>query len=267
MKKIILILLLIVPLLCFGQGKVTRPKKQSNTVEQKSVPPKKQQSSSVFGKINGHDYVDLGLPSGLKWATCNVGASSPQDYGNYYAWAETKPKSFYSDSNCNTHKKSSSELKKAGIINSAGNLTLASDAARQNWGSSWRMPTFDEFVELREKCKWTWTTKSGKNGYEVTGPNGQSIFLPAAGSKWKSRFFYKGGSYWSSTLPPDDWFESAAYRLEIDLYNNDRSIWPMYGIHNSCSIKVISIVKCSVFSIITYFIVSSFDLITYTVYT
>lgn len=227
LRIVITSILMAMSISVFAQGKITRSTHGENSSKVVNA-----SSSSVSGKINGHDYVDLGLPSGLKWATCNVGASSPQDYGNYYAWGETKPKSFYSDSNCNTHKKSSYELKKAGIINSTRNLTEASDAARQNWGSSWRMPTYDEFVELREKCTWRWTTKYSKNGYEVTGPNGQSIFLPAAGSKWESNYFYKGGSYWSSTLPPDDWFDSAAYRLEIDLYNNDKMI--MVGASGRC---------------------------------
>lgn len=210
-----LLVVIIVAISCFvvsmdvySQGKITRPQAKHPTT----------------GLINGHEYVDLGLPSGLKWAKCNIGANSPIENGNYYAWGETQTKSSYSDSNCKTHKMSSSALKSAGVINSNGTLTMSSDAAHQNWGSSWRMPTMDEFDELREKCTWRWTTKSGKNGYEVTGPNGLSIFLPAAGSKWESRYFYKGGDYWSSTLPPDDWFESAAYRLEIDLYNNDQII-------------------------------------------
>lgn len=209
MNRILLtIIILCSPILVIGQGKINRPRIKH----------------TATGYINGHEYVDLGLPSSLKWARCNIGANSPEENGNYYAWGETQPKSSYYDSNCNTNKKSTEELKRAGIVTATGNLAMSSDAARQNWGASWRMPTLDEFDELRDKCKWSWTTRSGKNGYQITGPNGQSIFLPAAGSKWESRFFYKTGNYWSSTLPPDDWFESAAYRLEIDLYNNDQII-------------------------------------------
>lgn len=217
MNKIIsIIILLCNSIWVMGQGQIKRPQTQNSQQKVESRKPE--------GNINGHDYVDLGLPSGLKWAKCNVGANKPEDSGNYYAWGETKQKSYYGDTNSKTENKSSSELKNAGIINSSGNLTLSNDAARQNWGSSWRMPTYSDFVELREKCIWRWTSRSGKNGYEVTGPNGKSIFLPASGYKWESRYFYKVGNYWSSTLPPDDWFESAAYKLEIDLYNNDKMI-------------------------------------------
>lgn len=150
-------------------------------------------AQSTRGTINGHEWVDLGLPSGLKWATCNVGASSPSDYGNYYAWGETSPKSSYTEGNCATWERNIGDI--------AG---TSRDAARQNWGGSWRMPTHAEVGELINNCTWTWTTQNGHNGYKVTGPNGNSIFLPAAG-------YYRGASlcgvgsdspYWSST--PDE---------------------------------------------------------------
>lgn len=143
-------------------------------------------------KINGHEYVDLGLPSGLKWATCNVGANSPSEYGDYYAWGETTTKTSYTYENSKTYNK------KIGDI--GGNASY--DAARANWGGTWRMPTKEEFDELLNKCTWTWTTQGGKKGCKVTGPNGNSIFLPAAGFRGGTSLYRAGavGPYWSSML-------------------------------------------------------------------
>ena len=157
------------------------------------------------GIINGHEYVDLGLPSGLKWATCNVGASSPEDYGNYYAWGEVTTKSTYDTGNSETYGLSISQLQSQGYIDGEGNLTPSHDAATANWGGSWRMPTRTEQQELLNNCTWTWCIKNGKNGYKVTGPNGNSIFLPAAGYRNGSSLYYAGsyGGYWSST-PRED---------------------------------------------------------------
>ena len=140
-------------------------------------------------KYNCHKYVDLGLS--VKWATCNVGASKPEDYGNYYAWGETTTKTSYNESNSVTYWQQISDF--------SGNATY--DVARVNWGGSWRLPTKREMEELQNKCTWSWTTQSGVNGYRVTGPNGNSIFLPAAGVCFGSSRYIVGefGYYWSST--------------------------------------------------------------------
>lgn len=145
----------------------------------------------TWGYKNNHAWIDLGLPSGTKWATCNVGASQPHNYGNYYAWGETTTKSEYTSDNSRTYYKSMSDI--------TGNSSY--DAARANWGSSWRMPTKAEMEELKNKCTWTWTSQSGVKGYKVTGPNGNSIFLPAAGRCYGSSRYRVGenGYYWSST--------------------------------------------------------------------
>ena len=146
---------------------------------------------TTTGTINGHDWVDLGLPSGTKWATCNVGASQPHQYGNYYAWGETSTKSEYTMENYRTLG--------ANISNDiSGNSSY--DAARANWGGSWRMPTYGEMKELKNNCTWTWTTQNGVNGMRVTGPNGNSIFLPAAGYCCGSSRYGVGeyGLYWNS---------------------------------------------------------------------
>ena len=165
-----------------------------------------QRSFTTLEEVGNYEYVDLGLPSGLKWATCNVGASSPEDCGNYYAWGETETKSEYTESNSLTYGLTISELQSQGYIDGSGNLAPSHDAARANWGSSWRMPTKEELEELENECTWTWTTQNGVNGCKVTGPNGNHIFLPAAGWRGGTSLGADGsyGYYWSSTPYDDD---------------------------------------------------------------
>ena len=159
-------------------------------------------------EINGRRYVDLGLPSGLKWATCNVGASKPEDYGDYYAWGETEEKSDYSWSTykwCNGSYDTQTKYcidSDYGTVDNKTVLDPEDDVAHVKWGGTWRMPTLDEQNELREKCTWTWTTQNGVKGYKVTSPNGNSIFLPAAGYRGGTEVSYRGSSgyYWSSSL-------------------------------------------------------------------
>ena len=156
---------------------------------------------------NGYGYVDLGLS--VKWATCNVGANNPEDYGDYFAWGETTTKDTYNWGNYKYCNGSETTLTKYNTSSSYGTvdnntqLELSDDAARANWGGSWRMPTDDELTELWEQCTWTWTTQNGVNGYKVTSKtNGNSIFLPAAGIRYDSSFSATGsaGDYWSSSL-------------------------------------------------------------------
>lgn len=161
----------------------------------------KDMSVVVRNEINGHGYVDLGLPSGLKWATCNVGALSPEDYGDYYAWGEIQIKSEYIEDNALTLDKNLGEI--------SGNPRY--DVARVLWGENWRLPTKGEFEELRNNCQWQWKSQVGQSGYLVVGPNGNSIFLPAAG--WYSgsaeKFTDELGGYGSST--PDETNPQDAY--------------------------------------------------------
>ena len=140
-------------------------------------------------KVNGHEYVDLGLS--VKWATCNIGASKASDYGDYIAWGESAPKSSYTADNCVTSGKEISDF--------SGNATY--DAARKLWGGAWRMPTYTEMKELTDKCTWEWTTQGGHKGYKVTGPNGNSIFLPSPGYYLgaECQFQEDYGGYWTST--------------------------------------------------------------------
>ena len=180
----------------------------------------------------GHEYVDLGLPSGLKWATCNVGANNPWEYGDYYAWGETEEKSNYEWSTYKWGNGNYDDLTKYcrsisyGTVDNKTVLDPEDDVAHVKWGGTWRMPTFDEQKELLNKCTWTWTTLNGVNGYKVTGPNGNSIFLPAAGYRNGTYLDYSGsfGYYWSSSLGEGG--SSYAYYLRFDSGTYD---WYDYG--------------------------------------
>jgi hypothetical protein len=158
------------------------------------------------------DWVDLGLPSGLLWATRNVGASSPEDYGDYFAWGETSPKSVYDWSTyryCNgdydqlTKYCSRSSYGYNGFTDNLTTLQLGDDAATANYGG--RTPTKEEWQELMDHTTIQWTTQNGVNGCRFTGSNGNSLFLPAAGLRGDSSLYGDGdyGYYWSSSLGTD----------------------------------------------------------------
>ena len=179
--------------------------------------------STVSGSLNGHDYVDLGLPSGTLWATCNVGATTPEGYGDYFAWGETTPKETY---NWETYIYSQGTTKKItkycqmayygynGYTDTLTTLEPSDDAATANWGAGWRMPTYDEIIELSSRG--TWTTQNGINGYLYTGPNGNSIFLPAAGGRDDQYMSNGSGSgYWSNTVVSDGF---DAYCIRTDYF-------------------------------------------------
>ena len=144
----------------------------------------------------------------MKWATCNVGADSPTDYGGYYAWGETDEKEYYDWSTYKWCKGSESSLTKYctnssnGTVDKKTILDPEDDVAHVKWGGSWRMPTKAEVEELCSKCTWTWTSLNGIKGYKVTGPNGNSIFLPAAGYRKDTDMTLRGlyAYYWTSTL-------------------------------------------------------------------
>ncbi|MCQ2219707.1 MAG: hypothetical protein MJZ33_14690 [Paludibacteraceae bacterium] len=149
----------------------------------------------------GHKYTDLGLPSGILWATCNIGATKPEEYGNYFAWGEIAPKDVY---DWHTYKWG---LKKDSITkyNDKDGLTILlseDDAATANWGGKWRMPTSSEIDELVDNCQYTWTEVNGVKGAQFSAKNGRSIFIPASGNRIGSSFFIKGCGcdFWSSSL-------------------------------------------------------------------
>lgn len=209
-----------------------------------------QQTSSsrtlaTTGTHGDHEWVDLGLPSGTKWASTNVGASSPSDYGNFYAWGETSTKSRYDWSNLrycldSTGEKFSKYVtdSKYGNVDGKKELDLSDDAAYVNWGSGWRMPSLDQIKELKEKCKWTWTSMGGHNGYKVVGPNGNSLFLPAAGCSFGmgSESVGSYGYCWSRSLYlGDQWgayylsFYSVNYGWDYNTRRTGRSVRPVLG--------------------------------------
>ena len=195
-----------------------------------------EQTSPLPNTHNGHEYVDLGLPSGIKWATCNVGATTPEGYGDYFAWGETAPKTTY---NWSTYKYCNGDVysmtkycidSSYGTVDNKTELELEDDAAYVNWGGNWRMPTKEELSELKNtsNCIWEWTTQNGVNGYKVISKiNANSIFLPAAGYRINDNLRSAGnfGHYWSSSLHSGS--SSNAYYLYfyssyVDWFNGSR---------------------------------------------
>lgn len=197
---------------------------------------------------NGHEYVDLGLS--VKWATCNVGAQTPAEYGEYYAWGETRPKTIYtwkgyrfrasgdSYSDIKFSKYNPDEildhLKKTV-------LDLADDVANVKWGGNWRMPTKEEMEELVWNCDWVWTTQNGVNGVKITskveGYTDRSIFIPATGYRDDSKQIMKGevGYCWSSTITNMNtlahclFFDSHGSFLDETVRNCIDEGWCWYG--------------------------------------
>ncbi|MDD5781063.1 MAG: protein kinase [Bacteroidales bacterium] len=177
------------------------PGEKAKPVEPAEV-EKREKAAVTTGTHAGHEWVDLGLS--VKWATCNVGASSPTGYGNFYAWGETSTKSSYDRDNCKTYNRSMSDIR--------GNSSY--DAARANWGGSWRLPTKAECDELVNNCTRQWTTQNGVKGMRFTSKrNGNSIFFPAAGYRRGTSTDGAGeyGTYWSST--PFESGTQSAYSL------------------------------------------------------
>lgn len=194
---------------------------------------------SSSGKSNGHEYVDLGLS--VKWATCNVGANSPEGYGNYYAWGETTTKEYYDWSTYfDTNDGGDTFIK----YNNEGGKTvldLGDDAAHVNWGGSWRMPTKAEWQELEDNCTWTWTMQNGINGYTVRskkeGYTDKFIFLPAAGGRYESDLYNVGssGGYWSSSLY--EYYSAGAWYLVLTLYYHD--LISAFNRHGGLSVRAV----------------------------
>lgn len=163
------------------------------------------------GSYNGHEYIDLGLPSGALWATCNVGANAPEEYGDYFAWGETQPKSTYNWSTYQYCNGSNYTLVKYcsksgygynGFTDNLTTLLPEDDAATTQWGNGWRTPTKEECEELIGNTTSTVTTINGVKGSQITGPNGNSIFLPYAGGRDDNTLLDEGvySYFWSSSL-------------------------------------------------------------------
>lgn len=174
---------------CNGNGKAAEAANEENSADAEEV-----------GMVQGYCYVDLGLS--VNWATCNVGANAPEEYGNKYGWGETKAKE--SDFNFDNKYKVDEEWTKYNYTDSLTTLDKDDDVATANWGTEWRMPTKDEMQELVDKC--TWTIKDNK-GFEVKGPNGKTIFLPVNDGTSTS---HCKGNYWTSSRD-----ENSSFAFEL----------------------------------------------------
>lgn len=213
MKKYRLIVLSIISVAgmlasCNGNGKTAEAEREG-TVEE----------VATTGTLAGHEWVDLGLS--VNWATCNIGASKSEEYGDYFSWGELSTKVSYEWTTYSMCKGSDTKLTKYCNISKYGdsdftdNLTTlesSDDAATANWGKDWRVPTRAEFQELLDKCTWSWKD----NGYEVKGVNGNTIFFPLPGSKSARALFDDGkrGEYWSNSLNTD--YPCYAYEIFLD---------------------------------------------------
>ena len=190
----------------------------------------------ILGKENEtHVAVDLGLPSGTKWATCNVGASKPEEYGGYYAWGETEEKEVYSQDAYMYYKNGE-------YVNLGSDISGTKyDVAHVKWGGNWCMPTKDDIKELLDNCTSEWTTLNGVNGRKFTSNiNGNSIFLPAAGYRWDGDLYNAGeyGYYWSSTQNPD----VSCFAFGLYFYSG-YAFWYGYGLYRSYGQSVRPVVR------------------------
>ena len=224
----------------FMQGKIEPVVVKAGLSSGFVVNPKYDYIASTHNTIGGHEYVDLGLPSGTLWATCNVGSNSPEGGGDHYAWGETWYKGRYSY-NRNDYK----YMKDGDIFKVTkycyekiygyrrrtdyiSTLEACDDAANSKWGSGWRIPTKYQWEELKDKCRWTWIS----SGYKVVGPNGNSIFLPAAGAYNENGFVSSGGAYWSASL--DTEFSSDSWGL---LFTSDGIKIHFFRRYNGFSVR------------------------------
>ena len=194
------------------------------------------------GSLNGHSYIDLGLPSGTLWASCNIGAAAPEGKGGYFSWAETVDKEEHADqftwigykySAADVFVPNNAHLTKYCSVADYGNngftdeltvLQPSDDAATANWGEGWMMPSVAQFEELMTVCSGTRTYLNEIEGFQFTSPNGQSIFLPLAGrymgeaSAW---FMFTRGEYWTRELNVDYPYSAKVFGWDAIGYAND----------------------------------------------
>ena len=188
---------------------------------------------------DGHEYVDLGLPSGTLWATCNIGASKPEEYGDYFAWGETEPKDYYEWSNykwCNgsentlTKYCSDSDYGYNGFVDNKTELDPEDDAAYVNWGASWRMPTVEQVDELIDNCTFQRVQRNGVVCGLITGPNGNTMYWPLKDHHWWENGGWDGDygfwvyewscELWTRTLHPsrpDEAYNYGMFYVGADL--------------------------------------------------
>jgi len=163
------------------------------------------------GQLSGHEWVDLGLPSGTLWATCNIGANAPEDFGDYFAWGETTPMTEYGNHDYSITYYNTSTME----------ILPEYDAVKTLWGDGWQMPTPGNFQELVAKCSFKWIKYKGTEGYLITGSNGKSIYLAAGGSFGDDGIAVIGRdcNFWTNI--EDDNSLTAAYATFFDYYRTD----------------------------------------------
>ena len=191
MKKTLLIVAMIASTMMFS----------CNRHDDDDNKPSGNESSNM---INGHEYVNLGLS--VKWATCNVGASNPKSFGNYYAWGELNTKPYYSYDNCDTYYEELNDI--------SGKPKY--DVARNKWGKTWRIPTKAEMEELIYNCSWEYENDNGVAYYRIIGPSGNYIYLPVSGYYEYSYEDMYSGQYWTSTPDKTNDYSSNSYALIFD---------------------------------------------------
>ena len=251
MKRSLLILfILLIPFMVMAQtagGAIKRPgkshsiskvapKSQIESSTNKKGPTSHQnKSKALTGYTNGHAWVDLGLPSGTLWATMNVGASKPEEYGDYFAWGEIKSKANYNWETYKWCKGSYHSMTKYctqsnygynGFTDNKTELDPVDDAASVNWGKAWCIPNYEQYQELFRYSTIEWTTVNGLNGRKITSrTNGNSILLPAAGYRCDASLNNAGsvGYYWSRTLGSDTGLYPRSWSLIID--DIDEGLW------------------------------------------
>lgn len=222
MKKFFL-MIGILGLVAFGMASCERDDDNTNTNTNTNTPTNPTNPSDPTNPTNPTtvEWIDLGLPSGLLWASCNLGATTPEGYGYYYAWGETQTKSVYdwsnyaygSDYNQLTKYCNNSNYGYYGFTDNLTTLQPSDDAATQVLGGGARIPTKAEWQELLDNTTAEWTTQNGVNGRKFTAANGSSLFLPAAGYRDGSSLndHGTGGGYWSSSLSES--CQYAAWRM------------------------------------------------------
>lgn len=269
MKRLLLITTLLCGLLTAGaqtdksQRSKTKPQSHANATSAKPTTPKKQSQptnhhptthskpdqptgatqSQPSGSYGGHDYVDLGLSSGTLWATCNVGALKPHEYGIFFSWGETEPKNNYDWSTYKYCKGDSDrmtkycEFKNYGTVDKMTELELEDDAASMIWGEGWHMPSMEQLDELVMECTWTWSTQNDRKGYIVKSKkNDNSLFLPAAGSRGFGPVNGGYGEYWSLSLSRSN--SNYAYCVS---FRHDKVSVDTRGRYNGLSVRPVRV--------------------------